>query len=81
MLEAQPLDEVVELDVDAEVVAVELELVAVDEPTLLVDVHGDDGDLAVDVVPPVSVLGRVGLERDLHGPSCSRLPRPARMLD
>ena len=39
VLEAQPLDRVGELDVDAEVVGVELELVALEQAALLVDVH------------------------------------------
>ena len=39
MLEAQPLDGVGELDVDAEVVGIELELVALEQRALLVDVH------------------------------------------
>ena len=39
MLEAQPLDGVGELDVDAEVVGIELELVAFEQRALLVDVH------------------------------------------
>ena len=39
MLEAQPLDRVGQLDIDAEVVGVELELVALEQRALLVDVH------------------------------------------
>ena len=43
MLETQPLQQVSELDVDPEVVAVELEVVAGAQPTGLVDVHHDAG--------------------------------------
>ena len=39
MLEAQPLDRVGKLDIDAEVVGIELELVALEQRALLVDVH------------------------------------------
>ena len=64
MLEAQPLDRVGELDVDAEVVGVELELVAFEQRALLVDVHQQGGDLAVDLELPVAILRRLGLEID-----------------
>ncbi len=48
MLEAQPLDGVGQLDVDAEIVGVELELVAFEQRALLVDVHSQRRDVAVD---------------------------------
>ena len=60
MLEAQPLHRVVELDVDAEVVGIELELV-VAEPAGLVDVHDQVGDVAVILDAPVPVARGVGL--------------------
>jgi hypothetical protein len=44
MLEAQPLHSVGELDIDAEIVGIELELVAFVQPALLVDVHGQRRD-------------------------------------
>ena len=68
MLEAQPLDRVGQLDVDAEIVGVELELVALEQRALLVDVHQQRRDLAVDRELPVPVARRIGLEVD---------PRPA----
>ena len=64
MLEAQPLDRVGKLDVDAEVVGVELEVVALVEPALLVDVHGQRRDVAVDGELPMAVLRGIGLEID-----------------
>ena len=64
MLEAQPLDRVSELDIDAEVVGVELQLIALEQPALLVHVHGERGDLAVDRELPVPVARRIGLEID-----------------
>ena len=64
VLEAQPLDRVGELDVDAEVVAVELELVARAQPAVVLDVHDQPGDGAVDRELPVVVAGGVGLEAD-----------------
>ena len=49
MLEAQPLHRVVEFDIDAEIVGIELELIALEQPAGLIDVHGQIGDLAVDL--------------------------------
>ena len=67
MLEAQPLHRVVELDVDAEVVGVELELVAVEQAAGLIDVHDQIGDLAVELDAPVAIARRLGLKIDgLH---------------
>ena len=40
MLEAQPLHRVRKLDIDAEIVGIELELVALEQAAVLVDVHG-----------------------------------------
>ena len=75
MLEAQPLDGVGEFDVDAEIVGVELELVALEQPALLVDVHQERRDVAVDREPPMAVARRIGLEIDpglavCQSPSC-----------
>ena len=64
MLEAQPLDGVRKLDVDAEVVGVELELVALEQRTLFVDVHQQCCDVAVDRKLPMAIFRRIGLEVD-----------------
>ena len=64
--EAQPLGEVVELDVDAQVVRVQLELVAGHQPAVLGDVEVDPGGLTLDLVPPVAVARGVGVEVDLR---------------
>src|SRR5262249_18044715 len=64
VLETQPLEGVGELDVDAEVVGIELELVAFEQRRLLVDVHQQGGDLAVELELPVAVSRRIGLEID-----------------
>ena len=66
MLEAQPLDGVVQLDVHAEVVGVELQLVAGPEAAVLPHVHGQRGDAAVEAEPPVLVSPRLGPEVDLY---------------
>src|SRR5262249_11819857 len=63
-LEAQPLDGICQLDVDAEVVGVELELVTLEQRTLFVDVHQQRRDVAVDVELPMAILRRFGLEVD-----------------
>ena len=64
VLEAQPLDGVSELDVDAEVVGVELEVVALEQRALLVHVEEKRGHVAVDVELPMAVARRLGLEID-----------------
>ena len=64
VLEAQPLDRVVQLDVHAQVVGVELELVAGHQATLLVHVHGQGGDRAVAGQPPVPVAP--GVRAEVH---------------
>ena len=44
MFEAHALHDVGELDVDAEIVGIELELIALEQPAVLVDVHEDGRD-------------------------------------
>src|SRR5690606_105755 len=56
-----------ELDVDAEVVGVELELVAVEQGGIRIDVHDEPGNRAVELEPPVPVARRLGLKIDVHG--------------
>ena len=60
MLEAQPLDGVGEFDVDAEVVGVELELIAAEQAALLVNVHDQRRDLAIDAKLPVAIARGLG---------------------
>ncbi len=63
VLEAQPLQRVGKLDVDAEIVRVELELVVGGtEAGILLDVHGQRRDRAVDRELPVLVAIRRGFE-------------------
>ena len=62
MLETQPLGGVVELEVDAQVVGVLLELVAGPEPRLLVDLQGQEGERRLDPEPPVPVAVRMSAE-------------------
>ena len=66
VLEAQPLHGVVQLDVDAEVVGVELQLVVVAQSG--VRRHGQDErrDRAVELETPVAVRGRARVEADPH---------------
>ena len=67
MLETQPLHGVGEFDVDAEIVGIQLELIAFEQPAILVDIHGQRRDLAIDVKLPVPVARRIGLEIDKAG--------------
>src|SRR5213076_2528668 len=48
VLETQPLNRVRQLYVDAEIVRIELELVALEQGALLVHIHQQGRDLAVD---------------------------------
>src|SRR5262249_43287350 len=66
MLEAQPLDRVGQFDIDAEIVGVELEIVAIEQPRFLVDVHHQCGDFAVDSQLPMAIARRLGLKTDAH---------------
>jgi hypothetical protein len=67
VLESKPLDGVVQLDVDAEVVGIQLQLVSGDQATPLVDVHGQRGDLAVNLEAPMTVRVRRGPKLDVSG--------------
>ena len=64
VLEAQPLNRIGKFDIDAKIVGVELELVAFEQPALLVDVEQQRGDIAVNVELPVPIPGRLSLEID-----------------
>ena len=64
MLEAQPLHGIGQLDVDAEIVGVELELVAGLQPAILVHVHGEVGDAGLQRELPMLVTGGLGAEVD-----------------
>jgi hypothetical protein len=64
MLEANALQDVVQLDVNAEVVGVQLELVAGPQAAIFVDVHGECGHAAVNCEPPMAMLSRSHVERD-----------------
>src|SRR5258706_482176 len=64
--EAQPLDGIVQFDIDAEVVAVLLQLVAGFQAGAWIDVQGQGRDRAVDVEPPVPVRTGIGGE-SLYG--------------
>jgi hypothetical protein len=55
MLEADAVDRVVQLDVDAQVVRIELELVARLDAAVLVDVQLQARDVALDRQLPVAV--------------------------
>ena len=67
VLEADPLKEIVQLDVDAEVVRIELQFVAGTQAAVLVDVHRDGCHRAVERQAPVPVSGGIGLVVDELG--------------
>src|SRR5690606_15662768 len=67
MLEADALQRVVQLDVDAEIIRIELQLVAGPDAGVLVDVDRQRGDRAVEGQLQVTVLRRVGLVVDPGG--------------
>ncbi len=64
MLEAHPLHDVGEFDVDPEVIGIELELVALEQPAVLIDIHVKGRDRAVVGDAPVPIFRGVGLEID-----------------
>ena len=64
MLEAEALDDVVEFDVDAEVVGVQLELVALVQAAVGVDLHRQARQGRLDRQPPVTVRRRMAVEGD-----------------
>ena len=70
MLEAQPLHRVGKLDIDAEIVGIQLELIALEQAAVLVDVHGQGRDIAFDIQLPVPVARRIGLEIDVLRAAC-----------
>jgi hypothetical protein len=67
MLEAEPLRRVRQFDIDAKIVGIQLELIALEQPAILVDVHGQRRDLAIDVQLPMPVARRIGLKIDMPG--------------
>ena len=62
MLEAQPLQRVGELDVDAEIVGIQLQQIAFEQAAILVHVHRERGDVAIDRQFPVPVARGIGLK-------------------
>jgi hypothetical protein len=67
MLEAQPLDGVVQLDVHGQVVAVELQLVVGAQAGVRGHLQGQGGDVTVDGEGPMAVEIRAGVEADDEG--------------
>jgi hypothetical protein len=67
VLEAHALHHVGEFDVDAEIVGIQLQLVAVEQTARLVDVHEDVGHLARIFDAPVPVARGLRLEIDASG--------------
>jgi hypothetical protein len=67
VLEAQALDRVVQLDVDAEVVGVELQLVALEQARRLVHIEDEFGHRPAGDQPPVPIAGWIGGKVDLPG--------------
>ena len=67
MLEAQPLHRVGEFDVDAKIVGIQLELIALEQPAILVDIHRQRRDIAVDIELPMPIARRIGLKIDVFG--------------
>src|SRR5262249_45232698 len=70
VLETQPLDRIRKLDVDAEIVGIELELIALEQAAILVDVHRQCRDVSVHGELPVPVARRIGLEIDELRTAC-----------
>ncbi len=66
VLEAQPLHRVRELDIDAEIVGIELQLGAGEEAAGWIDVEGQGRDRPVAFEAPMAVAGGLGGKIDDH---------------
>ncbi|MNN10352.1 hypothetical protein D3C81_1232740 [compost metagenome] len=67
VFEADAVERIVQFDIDAKVVAVQLELVAGTQAGVLVDIHCQRGDRAFELQLQVLVLGGGGLVLDAGG--------------
>jgi hypothetical protein len=67
VLEAQPLEYVGEFDIDAEIVGIELKVVAFEQAALFVDIHGQRGRVAIGRQLPMPIARRVGRKIDPRG--------------
>ena len=52
------------LDIDAEIVGVELQFIALEQAAGLVDIHEQHGDFAIILDAPMPIAARIGLEVD-----------------
>ena len=64
MLEAQPLHRIIQLDIDAEVVGVQLQLVAGREAAILVNIHRERRDRPIEAQLPVAIFCGLGAKID-----------------
>src|SRR5579875_1056963 len=70
MLEAQPLHGIVKFDVHAEIVGIQLEFIAVEQPGVRIHIHDQRRYRPVAFDAPMPITARLGLEVDAgHGPS------------
>jgi hypothetical protein len=70
MLETQPLHGIGQFDIDAEIVGIQLELVAFEQPAILIDIHRERRDVAIDGDFPMLIARRIGLEIDVFRTAC-----------
>jgi hypothetical protein len=68
VLETKTLKRVCKLDINAEIVGIELELVAFEQAAVFVDVHRQGRDVALGRQFPVAIARGIGLEVDPFGP-------------
>src|SRR5262245_14955442 len=73
VFEANSLNSVGELDIDAKIVGIQFQLIAGGETAVLGDVHGQGGNWTVDVERPMPVFRWIRLEVDRRAPH-SRAP-------
>ena len=71
VLETDAVQRVVQLDIDAEIVGIELEPVAGEKPAIFGDIKCQGGDRAVTGEPPVAIARGIGVERDHRAYSIS----------
>ncbi len=76
MLETHPLDDVRQLDIHTEIIGIELELIALEQAAILVDIHEERRHIAVILDTPVAVLVRRRAEIDHFLGHEGSLPKP-----
>ena len=66
VLETQPLDRISQLNIDAKIIGIKFQLIAVKQSARLINIQGQRCGVTVRGKPPVPITVRIGLEIDDH---------------